>query len=458
MSRTRSRFNPFGQGSLFYDLSPSASSSHEVVEPTETDLMSMVIRHDVVSEAIRRVKANKGAPGLDGMTVEELDAYWHKHGARICHVLQAGDYVPRPVRRVTIPKAGGGERLLGIPTVVDRVVQQMILTVLEPIFEPLLSDSSYGFRPGRSPHDAVLKAQEYVSLGSEWVVDIDLEKFFDRVNHDVLMSRLARHIADKRMLKLLRRFLNSGVMLNGVVVETEEGTPQGGPLSPLLANVLLDDLDKELERRNHRFVRFADDCNIYVRSEVAGQRVLESITNYLEVKLRLRVNRAKSAVARTPERRFLGFTLHWIDDPQAVEIRISDKALKRFKFAIRNLTRRRRRIPARVLISELNQYMRGWAGYYARYGSCQSQLDPLDKWIRIRLRQWLWTQWKTRGNRLRHLLRGGVWKVKAVAAIWTRSSWKAAQGQAASFCINNQRIRAAGLVPLLEYWQRFATL
>jgi len=348
--------------------------------------------------------------------------------------------------------------LLGIPTVVDRVVQQMLLTVLEPIFEPLLSDSSYGFRPGRSPHDAVLKAQEYVFLGLEWVVDVDLEKFFDKVNHDVLMSRLARHIADKHMLRLLRRFLNSGVLTSGVVVETEEGTPQGGPLSPLLANVLLDDLDKELERRNHRFVRFADDCNIYVRSEAAAQRVLESVTKYLEVKLRLRVNRAKSAVARTPERRFLGFTLYWNKDPRAVRIRISDKAVKRFKDEIRSLTSRNRRIPGRVLIAELNRFMRGWAGYYARFASCETQLAPLDTWIRIRIRQWLWKQWKTPANRLRNLLRGGVWKAKAEAAVWTRSYWKAAQGQAVSYCVNNQRIREAGLTPLKEHWQRFATL
>jgi group II intron reverse transcriptase/maturase len=272
------------------------------------------------------------------------------------------------------------------------------------------------------------------------------------------MSRLARHIADKRMLKLLRRFLNSGVMINGVVVETEEGTPQGGPLSPLLANVLLDDLDKELERRNHRFVRFADDCNIYVGSEVAAQRVLESVTNYLEGKLRLRVNRAKSAVARTPERRFLGFTLYWERKALGVRIQISSKALKRFKDEVRSLTSRVRCIAGRVLIAELNRYMRGWAGYYARFASCESQLAQLDKWIRIRIRQWLWKQWKTPANRLRNLRRGGVWKAKAETAIWTRSAWKAAQGQAVSYCVNNQRIREAGLTPLHDHWHRFATL
>jgi RNA-directed DNA polymerase len=419
--------------------------------------MRVATRPDVVSEAISRVKANRGAPGIDGMTVEELDAFWRKHGARICQVLRAGEYVPRPVRRVTIPKPGGGERLLGIPTVVDRVVQQMLLTVLEPIFEPTFSDASYGFRPGRTPHEAVLKAREYVSSGLEWVVDIDLEKFFDRVNHDVLMSRLARRIADKRMLKLLRRYLETGVMVNGVVMEVEEGTPQGGPLSPLLANVLLDDLDKELERRGHRFVRYADDCNIYVGSEAAARRVMESATRFLEAKLRLRVNRAKSAAAKTPERRFLGFTLDWKIRGRWVKIRISEKALARFKDAIRARTPRVRRVPARDFFRELDRYTAGWAGYYARFEDSRAQLADLDSWIRRRIRQWLWVQWKTPGNRRKNLLRGGVWKSKVNPAVWTRSAWKAAGGQALSYCVNNQRIREGGLIPLLEHWQRFAS-
>jgi RNA-directed DNA polymerase len=279
---------------------------HEEEESTES-LVERMVHPDLVAKALSLVKKNKGSPGIDAKSVQELDEAWALHGARICEVLLAGDYIPRPVRRVTIPKPDGGERELGIPTVMDRLVQQMLRLVLEPILDPGFSESSYGFRPGRRAHDAVEKAQEYVAEGYEWVVDIDLERFFDRVNHDVLMSRLARKVTDKRVLKLVRRFLNAGVMLGGVVVRTHEGTPQGGPLSPLLSNLLLDDLDKELESRGHRFVRYADDCNIYVRSQGAAERVLESVTQFLEVKLKLRVNRAKSAAALTSERRFPGF-------------------------------------------------------------------------------------------------------------------------------------------------------
>jgi group II intron reverse transcriptase/maturase len=419
------------------------------------DLMSMAVGPDVVSEAIKRVKANKGAPGVDGMTVDELDVHWEAHGARICQVLLAGEYVPRPVRRVTIPKPGGGERLLGIPTVQDRVVQQMLLTVLEPMFDPRFSDSSFGFRPNRSAHQAVERAKEHVASGLPWVVDIDLEKFFDRVNHDVLMGRLAKRITDRRMLKLLRRYLNAGVMLNGVVVETEEGTPQGGPLSPVLANLLLDDLDKELERRGLRFVRYADDCNIYVGSQTAAERVLETVTRFLEVKLRLKVNRAKSAAAQTPERQFLGFTIYHTKYGWA--IRISDKALTRIRGKVRLITSRRRRILGTTLLGELDRYTSGWAAYYARFAGSKNQLEKLDLWIRKRLRQWLWVKWKTWPNRRRHLIRGGVWPQKAKAAIWTRSAWKAAGGQAMAYCVNNTRIRKH-LVPLTEHWQRFATL
>ncbi len=268
--------------------------------------MERVVSPSVASLAISRVKKNRGSAGVDGMCVAALDEFWALHGERIRQVLLAGDYVPRRVRRARIPKPGGGERELGIPTVVDRVVQQMLLIVLEPIFEPTFSDSSYGFRPGRSAHEAVARAEAYVASGLTWVADVDLERFFDLVNHDVLMSRLARKVTDKRVLKLVRRFLTAGAMEGGVVMRTEEGTPQGGPLSPLLANVLLTDLDEELERRGYRFVRYADDCNVYVVSEKAAVRALETVTHFLEVKLRLRVNRAKSAAARTSERRFPG--------------------------------------------------------------------------------------------------------------------------------------------------------
>jgi len=282
------------------------AAAHVEEESTES-LVERMVHPDLVARALSLVQKNKGSPGIDAKSVQELDGTWNSHGARICEVLLAGEYVPRPVRRVTIPKPDGGERELGIPTVMDRLVQQMLRLVLEPILDPGFSESSYGFRPGLRAHDAVEKAQEYVAGGYEWVVDIDLERFFDRVNHDVLMSRLARKVTDKRVLKLVRRFLNAGAMLGGVVVRTHEGTPQGGPLSPLLSNLLLDDLDKELEGRGHRFVRYADDCNIYVRSQGAAERVLESVTQFLEVKLKLRVNHAKSAAALSSERRFPGF-------------------------------------------------------------------------------------------------------------------------------------------------------
>lgn len=310
MRPTHSPFGEFSQGTLDFGSLKSVAKTAvalpcEMAGSTEA-LMERIVDSSAIALAISRVKQNKGAPGIDGMTVDMLDGFWAAHGARICQALLEGSYVPRPVRRVTIQKPGGGERLLGIPTVVDRVVGQMVLIGLEGEFDPRFSDSSYGFRRGRSAHDAVRRAKEFVESGRAWVVDIDLEKYFDTVNHDILMSLVARRIADKRVLKLIRRFLNSGVMLNGVLARTEEGTPQGGPLSPLLANIMLDELDKMLDKRGHRFVRYADDCNIYVGSKAAGERVMAWVTEFLEVKLRLKVNRAKSAVAPSSERRFPG--------------------------------------------------------------------------------------------------------------------------------------------------------
>jgi group II intron reverse transcriptase/maturase len=304
MSRPRKKDVRCAQGSLFPE--PSAAEAQSKEGSTE-GLMERVTSPEVVSQALSRVKANHGSPGIDGMTVEALDEHWRLHGEKICQVLVAGDYIPRPVRRHRIPKPGGGERELGIPTAQDRVVQQMLKIALEPLFEPHFSQESYGFRPGRSVHDAMARAAEHVSAGGEWVVDMDLERFFDRVNHDILMSKLAKVITDKRVLKLVRRFLNAGVMDGGVAIRVHEGTPQGGPLSPLLANIMLDGLDKELERRGSRFVRYADDCNVYFGSERAALRAMEWMTRFLEVRLRLKVNASKSAVARASERQFPGF-------------------------------------------------------------------------------------------------------------------------------------------------------
>jgi len=416
--------------------------------------MSWAVQPDVVLSAISLVKKNGGAPGVDGMTVRELDAHWALHGERICQKLAEGTYVPQPVRRVVIPKPGGGERLLGIPTVLDRVVQVMLLSSLEPLFEPTFSSSSFGFRPGRSQHDAVRQAKAYVSEGYEWVVDLDVEKFFDRVNHDVLMSLVRKRVMDRAMLKTLRRYLSAGVLSDGVVVRPHEGTPQGGPLSPLLANILLDVLDKELESRGHRFVRYADDCNIYVRSEESAKRVLETTSRYLEVKLRLKVNRAKSAAAYVPERRFLGLCLRpsgsvWL-------VKASDRSLERFKDRVREITSRVRRIPGHVMLSELDRFVRGWAGYFARYYGVKDQLKRLDSWIYRRLRSWLWKQWKTSACRRRNLLRGGVHPYQVKLAMYIASTWKAAGNTAMAVCASRDRITKAGYHPLMEHWQRLA--
>jgi len=455
MSRTRNRLKPKGQAGLFDLAEGAAPPAHEEGGSAESGTMAWALQPSVVSEAIRLVKRNGGSAGVDGMTVHELEAAWSLHGDRICQVLAAGTYVPQPLRSVTIPKPGGGERKLGILTVLDRVVQLMLLASLEPVFDPGFSDSSFGFRPGRSQHDAVRQAKAYVSSGYEWVVDLDVEKFFDRVNHDVLMTLVRKRITDRAMLKTIRRFLSAGVLLDGVVVRPHEGTPQGGPLSPLLANILLDVLDKELESRGHRFVRYADDCNIYVRSESSASRVLETTSRFLEVKLRLRVNRAKSAAAHVPERRFLGFRF-MRGGLGAWQVTISDRSLERFKDKVREITSRVRRIPGKEMLSELDRYVRGWAGYYARYYGAKAGVKQLDPWIRRRIRSWLWKQWKTPACRRRNLIRGGMHPYYATKAMYIHSTWKAAGNPAMMQCVTNERIRKGGFTSLREHWQRLA--
>jgi len=359
---------------------PQAPTAAEPARALTDRLMEEVTRHKNVNEAYQRVRTNHGKPGIDGMTVEQLPAWFAQHETELLASLLDGSYQPQPVHGVQIPKPGGGVRQLGIPTVIDRLVQQAILQVLEPLLDPTFSDSSYGFRPGRSAHDALARAQEYVAEGRVIVVDIDLEKFFDRVNHDILMARLARRVADKRLLRIIRRFLEAGLMQNGVCIERHEGTPQGGPLSPILANLLLDDLDKELERRGHRFCRYADDCNIYVQSKAAGQRVMDSVTKFLEDKLRLRVNRDKSAVAYIEERKFLGHRLL-----KGGRQGIAPKSLERAKERIRQITRRSRGQNLRRTISDLNTYLTGWVTYF-RHAACKTHLAALDGWIRRKLR------------------------------------------------------------------------
>jgi len=395
-----------------------------------------------LKEALRRVKANAGAAGIDGMTVEGLPEHLRENWPQLKGQLLAGTYRPQPVRRVEIPKSGGGMRKLGIPTVVDRFIQQAVLQVLQERWDPTFSEYSYGFRPGRSAHQAVEKAQEYIQQGYDWVVDLDLEKFFDRVNHDVLMSRVARRISDKRMLKLIRSFLNSGVMENGLVGPTDEGTPQGGPLSPLLSNLLLDELDHELERRGHRFVRYADDCNIYVKSERAGQRVMEGVKGFLTRKLRLKVNKSKSAVARPEDRKFLGFSF---TSGETVRRRIAPKAIERFKERIRELTWRTRGISIEQMIGELRRYMIGWRGYF---GFCEtpSILRDLDGWTRRRLRCFLWKQWKRGRARFKELRNRGVGKdLAAKTAGSAHGPWRLSNSKALSYALPNAFFDSLGL-------------
>jgi len=358
-----------------------ATSASEGNRALETDaLMERICAPENLKRAYKQVKRNRGGPGIDGMTVADLGPWLKAHGEELVTGLLDGSYEPEPVRGVEIPKPGGGMRQLGIPTVKDRFVQQAFLQVLDPMLDPTFSESSYGFRPGRSAHQALRKAAEYVAEGRTTVVDVDLEKFFDRVHHDVLMGRLARRIADKRVLRIIRRMLQAGIMKDGVVIERYEGTPQGGPLSPLLANLLLDELDKELEKRDHRFCRYADDSNIYVKSQAAGERVMASVTRFLEKRLRLRVNRAKSTVAHVSERKFLGYRLL-----AGGRLAIAPKSLERVKGRIREITRRNRGVSLERMISELNSYLTGWVTYF-RYANAKGHLQRLDEWIRRKLR------------------------------------------------------------------------
>jgi len=366
--------------------------------------MEAVVERENLRKALAQVKRNKGAAGVGGMTVDDLPAYLKEHWPTIRAQLLDGTYKPQPVRRVEIPKASGGMRPLGIPTVLDRFIQQAVMQVLQADWNPTFSEASFGFRPKRSAHQAVERAQAYIASGHAVVVDIDLEKFFDRVNHDILMGLVAKRVADKRILKLIRGFLTAGVMEGGLISPTEEGTPQGGPLSPLLSNLMLDVLDKELEKRGHRFVRYADDCNIYVRSQRAGERVMDGIEKFLAKRLKLRVNKAKSAVARPSVRKFLGFSYTGGREPRR---RVAPQALTRFKARVRELTRRTRGRSLAQIVKELSVYLIGWRGYF---GFCQtpSVLRALDQWTRRRWRAIAWKQWKRGHTRFAELRRCGV--------------------------------------------------
>jgi RNA-directed DNA polymerase len=410
-----------------------------------TDLMEQVCDPKNLVRAYRRVRSNKGKPGVDGMTVHELADWLRANHEALTASLREGTYQPQPVRGVQIPKPGGGQRQLGIPVAVDRLVQQAILQVLNPLLDPTFSDSSYGFRPGRDAHMALEQARKYVAQEDrEIVVDLDLEKFFDRVNHDILMSRLARRIGDKRLLLVIRRFLQAGMMQDGVCVARHEGTPQGGPLSPLLANLLLDDLDKELEHRGHCFCRYADDCNIYVRSLTAGQRVMESVVRFLEQKLRLRVNRNKSAVAPVGERKFLGHRLR-----RNGKLAIAPKSVERAKERVRQITRRNRGVSLVQVIVELNLFLIGWVTYY-RYAACRGELQRLDEWIRRKLRCYRLKQRK-RGTSIGSFLRrlGVSARPASRVAGSGKGPWRLAIAPPVKAAMSNDWFSKQGLVSLV---------
>jgi len=375
-----------------------------------SDLMAEVVSRQNLQAALKRVRKNKGSAGIDGMTVDELPDYLRAHWSELREQLLSGAYRPSMVKQQLIPKGNGEMRKLGIPTVLDRFIQQAILQVLQPRFDPSFSEHSHGFRPGRRAHDAIVEAQGFIQEGRRWVVDVDVEKFFDRVNHDVLMGKLERRIGDRRMLGLIRRYLNAGILANGVASERHEGTPQGGPLSPLLANVLLDDIDRELEKRGHAFVRYADDCNVYVRSQRAGERVME-LMHQLFAKLRLRLNETKSAVARATQRQVLGFAF-WVGPERSVKRRIAPKALAAMKDRVRRITTRSCGRSLSRVCSELRAYLLGWKGYF-QTAETPGVLQDLDKWIRHRLRALQLKQWRRGTTIFRELRARGLSVEKA---------------------------------------------
>ncbi|MEK4284295.1 group II intron reverse transcriptase/maturase [Ureibacillus sp. FSL K6-0165] len=418
-------------------------------------LLNQILSRENMLQALKRVEQNKGSHGVDMMPVQNLRQHIVENWLSIKEAILKGTYEPMPVRRVEIPKPDGGVRLLGIPTVTDRLIQQAIAQVLSKVYDPTFSENSYGFRPNRSAHDAVRKAKEYIRDGHRWVVDMDLEKFFDKVNHDRLMGTLAKRIQDKPLLKLIRKYLQSGVMINGVVSSTLEGTPQGGPLSPLLSNIVLDELDKELERRGHKFVRYADDCNIYVKSKRAGLRTMASIQRFIEGKLRLKVNEKKSAVDRPWKRKFLGFSFTYHKEPK---VRIAKESLKRMKNKVREITSRKMPYPMEYRIQKLNQYLVGWCGYFA-LADTKSIFLELDKWIRRRLRMCLWKNWKKPKTKIRNLIQLGVPQWQAYEWGNTRKSyWRISNSPILHRTLGNSYWRNQGLESLEARYENLRQL
>ena len=430
--------------------SPEGTESLTAKRTTESPaigerLMEEVCEQENCKQALAQVKANKGSPGVDGMTVRDLAGYLKQHWPTIREQLLSGTYVPQPVKRVEIDKPEGGTRKLGIPTVLDRFIQQAVMQVLQRRWDRTFSEHSYGFRPGRSAHQAVEQAQRYIAEGYRFVVDLDLEKFFDRVNHDRLLAKITERVSDKRLLKLIRAFLRAGVMEDGLVSPVDEGTPQGGPLSPLLSNIVLDEFDRELEWRELRFARYADDCNIYVRSRRAGERVMKSVTRFITTTLKLKVNEQKSAVARPWERKFLGFSFTNALTPKR---RIAPKAVVRFKKRVRELTSRTRGVSIETMAEDLTRYLRGWIGYFGR---CEtpSVLQSLEEWTRRRLRSAIWKQWKRGSKRFAELRKRGVGKdLAAQTAGSAHGPWHLANSPALAIALPNAFFASLGLPPL----------
>lgn len=433
------------------DGASKVTATREPSCPENSQLMEAVVERENMKAAWRRVKGNKGAAGVDGMTVDDTHLYLREKWPCIRVELLEGNYRPCPVRQVEIPKPGGGMRQLGIPTVQDRLIQQALHQVLQPIFDPEFSEFSFGFRPGRGALQAVAKAREYAAAGQRWVVDMDLEKFFDLVNHDILMARLVRKISDKRVLRLIRRYLQAGIMVDGLVGERLEGTPQGGPLSPLLSNILLDDLDKELERRGHKFCRYADDCNVYVGSRRTGERVMSSITRFLAKHLRLKVNLSKSAVDRPWRRKFLGYSMTFHRQPR---LKAAPKSIDRLKGKVREVLRSGRGRNLKTVIDTLTPLLRGWVNYF-RLVEVKGVFEELDGWIRRKLRCIRWRQWKRNYTRAKNLMKRGLGEERAWKSVLNgRGPWWNSGASHMNEAFPKRYFDELGLVSLLNHLRR----